>query len=224
MPHRITIRSRGIDEEDETSRVLHRPVGAGALALACPCGAQAAVEGRRHYVRPPAAAGHRAGRQGRGGRVLLVRLPALQRVRAHAGGLGKGCPTFVVVRRVPVQFREPSARCSACLRARGHGPARTLHRKVFAAIQRSPEAMTPAEIRPRREERADGAKFIEVTMNLRGADQGRQACSWPRPTDRRRARRWASRAASTPRHRRPAAGTPTLSGRLPDPVRVGEGG
>ena len=90
-------------------RLLQPPGSAPASALALPRRAQAqARAGRRHALRPPAAAGAGAGRrQDRGDRVLLVRLPALQRLRAGARGLGQAAAGR---RRLPPRAGLRSAR------------------------------------------------------------------------------------------------------------------
>jgi thiol:disulfide interchange protein DsbA len=80
--------------------------------------------------------GGRARRQGRGGRVLLVQLPALQRLRAQAGERGsRSCRRTSCSSRVPVAFRDdfvPQQRLYYTLEAMGK--LDELHDKVFQAI------------------------------------------------------------------------------------------
>ena len=78
-----------------------------------------------------------AGRQDRGGRVLLVRLPALQRVRAGARGLGQEAAgrrgRSAACRSASATMHVPhAARSIYALEALGKVDA--MHRKVFAAI------------------------------------------------------------------------------------------
>ena len=96
-------------------------------------------------------------RQDRGDRVLLVRLPALQRLRADARGLGQeaAAPTCVF-RRVPVAFRdEPFVAAPAhLLRARGDGQAR---RDAPQGVRRDPRR-APAARQAGRDRRLHGAR------------------------------------------------------------------
>ena len=181
------------------------------------------VEGT-HYVRLSQPLPVAAGRQDRGGRVLLVRLPALQRLRADARRLGqeaagrRGLPPRAgrlprrAVRRAPAHL----------LRARELGQVEAMHRKVFDAIHGDRQRLDkPADIAAFvAKNGVDGAKFIEVYNSFCGADQGAPgAAAGARPTRSTACRRSASRAASSPRARWPARRERALRGRrLPDPA------
>ena len=84
------------------------------------------VEGQ-HYVQlstpAPVSAAH-ARQEGRGRRILLVRLPALLRLRALLDSWAKRLPADVAFRQVPVGFAAAAPGApEAVLRAGGDGPA-----------------------------------------------------------------------------------------------------
>ena len=137
----------------------------------------------RNYVRLASRSRWRR-RQDRGHRVLLVRLPALQRVRADARAWLKKLPPDVAFRRVPVAFSdEPFVahqKHLLCARGDGPGPDRCTARSStpstastsgWTSRTRSPPSWrrtastapssstptTPSGCRPRRARRAAGA-------------------------------------------------------------------
>ncbi len=123
--------------------LTRRDFSAGCSAPASPAScrrgarAQAAPVEGVHYVRLAAAGGRGRCRQDRGDRVLLVRVPALQRLRAGARGLDQApAPTTSrsgACRSGSAKSRSPpSSASSTPWRALGLVP--TLHRKVFQAI------------------------------------------------------------------------------------------
>ena len=91
------------------------PAGRASLAPAARAG-PAPEEGTDYLALDKPRAGRGAGRQDRGGRVLLVQLPALQRLRAGAGGLDQeGCrPTWCCGACRSAFGDDASCRSSAC--------------------------------------------------------------------------------------------------------------
>ena len=118
---------------DFSNTVLGLGLGASSLAAAR---AGPGRPGRGQGLRPPEPAAARAAGQDRGDRVLLVRLPALQCLRAALEAWAKKLPADVAFRRVPVAFRdEPFVAHQKIFYAlEAMGQVEAMHRKVFYAI------------------------------------------------------------------------------------------
>ena len=138
------------------TRLLRRLLGAGARRRRCRRGARAGRRRSRASTTcaspQPVPAARR--RQDRGDRVLLVRVPALQRLRAGARGLGQAAARR---RRVPpraglVPRRAVRAQQRLYYTLEAIGLVPTLHRKVFDAIHS--ERTAPAHARGHRRVRA----------------------------------------------------------------------
>ena len=221
--------TQALKEYHEASRFSIAAGRAGLAPGARPAGRRAqGAPGRGQALRAAGqpAADDRAGRQDRGGRVLLVRLPALQRLRAAARRLGqeaarrRGLPPRAggLPRAAYVRTRRSSTRSRPW--ARSSDAPQGLLRDPRERQRLTSEADIAAFVG---DNGVDGAKFTEAYQLLRRADQGRQASSWPRPTRSTACRRSASRAASSRRARWPAATNARWRDRLPDPARAQEG-
>jgi thiol:disulfide interchange protein DsbA len=209
--------------------------GTGAATLLLASGAARAqgapVEGR-DFVRlnPPAPVA--AGRQDRGRRVLLVRLPALQRLRAGMldGRGSSACPPTWPSAACRSGFNAPFegyARLYYALEAMGK-LAESLHKRVFAAIHVQ---------RQRLDKDADLANFVSARPASTAPSSSKPTSRSASPRRSRQAKqlseaykidgvpaRWASTGAGS----RPARWPVATSVRwqvadLPDPARAQAG-
>ena len=148
-------------------------------------GQEAARKARTTCTLDKRVTGRGAAGQDRGDRVLLVQLPALQRLRAPAGGLDQEAAADVVFRRVPVPFATTSCRSSAC----------TTRWRPWAS---STNCTARCSSHPRRTASRSTGKTPILAL-------GRQATAWTRPSSRScttpsrcPARRAAPRSCRTP--------------------------
>ena len=146
--------------------------------------------------------GGSAGRQDRGGRVLLVQLPALQRVRAKLDAWIKKLPADVVLRRVPVAFRDdfvPQQRLYYALEAMGK--VDEFHAKVFHEIHADRRASTEDRSSPGpRRTGLDKAKIKELYNSFSVAGKAQRATQLQDLRGRRRARHGHRRPLLHRRH------------------------